>query len=370
MKSKRTTKLFIIFLTLLFSIQFLGCDLFRPTGLNLQEVQDAATAAEVLSFQFDFSRLNVPGLSAPGYEMLWEPDDTSIDEQYRRHTYLTEYKAGTDGYYLVYLNIDLFAEYEEFLVGHQEQWAGNGNLSYYHFTAYDDLLTVDGKYLYCHQQRATEPEQNARVYKANKLQDVPYEMDGYRLVFCAQAKEVEIKQDLTTGQDVNVVKNTYNRVPVAFESERHAPTVYEFIGDERDRQKDANQWYAFAGTLVERFYIDYPERPALYLPIRGGTHIGDTRALYVYEENGVKKVLMPKLEVCDDVEIDLLAGVPTCGNVHFWYDHEDMYAANRTVFADAFERLYEGEVPYPAKSGYKMGVYDFADVCELIKEGV
>ena len=339
------TALLTFLIVILSTWSFLGCG-----GANLPGVvEDGRIVDQILDFTFnDFVR--TPGQPEGGYS------DLLTDAHTDRATYLTEYGAPDEGYYLVYLKRSLIDQYEAFLLEHEQAYANN--VYDYHFSAHDQYEIIDGKYLYCHQHQATSVKEGVKVCFARDIADIPYKLDAeYQLVFCAQTKPAVIKANLSNGQQLDRPITLYKKTVISFDEENGRARAYEFGYTEGEKQTRDNRWFEFEGLIIEEFSVECEGMDYAPISHRGNTHYEIAKQALVVEKNDAYYVALPRYLKNNGDPIDLLDA--TSGLT----GSADIFGTEKARLAQAFDCVFEEDVPaFLADSRYEFGLYK----CSLI----
>ncbi len=305
--------------------------------------------------------LHVPG-SQFSYKYIWDGYDLEnkfgpcISEEYRLFTYLTEYKESDKEYYLVYLDSKSIVDYTSWLKKYESDMEGN-HLNY-HFSPYDEQNIIDGKYLYSH-QKLNKENNNLKVFSTTNINDIPFQIDEYQLVLCAQRKEAIIKKNLSTNKDINKTIFFYNRYELFFEETTKTPEYYLFTDYEKVNQNKLANMFSYVGEMVEAYPTTYEKLEYSSFPILGFKNCSYHLTVRVEKviENNKEYLLLPRYNIYGGEHIDLLED-----NDDLFFYEEDVYREYKKIFKEALFR--ETEI---ADSIYQMALYDYEAILKVIK---
>jgi len=358
--------LFLCVIALIFGIS--ACDTIPDEQLDSSEIvgnYDEETKRifnELLNYDLIYQ--NIAFDTHLSHSFLWDGYDPenmfgpTLDEENRFYTFLTEYGAQSDEYYLLYLKSDVVMSYESKLQEYENKYSEEHN---YHFTSYNEHNVIDGKYLYCHQSLSEDVTENVILLKANSLSEISYKYNDYQLVFCAKSRSATIKENLSTSEKINKPLTLYLRTPIVFEYEDLPPIKYEFEGIEGSYQRGEEQFFNFTGELIEAYGLWYSEMTFSNYPSRGFKNywLNNPMTAEVIKEGENKYLALPRYTEND--KRDLLDS-----NTQFKWNEEDVFKGYKQDFLKAFVKEYNGSLLDPR--GYYYALYDYDAVVEIIRK--
>lgn len=331
---------------------------------NLKEMTDSDVKEALFHFQFDYG-LVYPD-SELSYKYLWDGYDLenkfgpSIPEESRLYTYLTEYLERDSSYYLIYLRNNWIEENEQWMSDFEEK--RSGDMYNYHFSEYDDFSIIDGKYYYCYQrlEENDDEDENIRYYTAETLDDIRYEIDGYRLVFCAERKQAVLKENVSSQKAIGKTMSFYNRVALMFEDVNEIPQEYLFENYEKINQNTVKELFDYVGERMEAYPSLYESMEYGSYPILGlqGSVFQKTVRSDVVKEGDQTYFLLPRYRIVGADQLDLLSDETDL------YYYEDVFREYKEAFSDAWVK----ETDLQAHS-YRYALYDYDKVVEIIQKG-
>ena len=359
MKTKRTAKLFLIFLVIIFSTQFAGCGIFLLPSVAPQEVTDPTIREQVLDFDFAMTKKKLFGDMATFF------DAEVFDEMPKTATvnaYLTEYFAPDNGFYLVYMPIEYVDDCIKFLDDNLWQIRVESSNSY-RFTENSEERVVDGKYLFAYLRMGGDTSL-LKVCKANSLMQLAYHFgDGYQLVHCSKTKRAVIRENVNTQETLNKEITVYARHTIRFYQEVFTPFIYGeylgWIGMEND--------YNFEGMLLTLYPNEYETMDFTCLKVEGWRerHWQTYCDIDVIIENGQMVCVLPNGR--EGFNGDFFTGDKDALNNKY-----NVFGSRADLFEAAYIRpLTDNEGRsysyWDGGPGYTFGLYDYYKVCEIIR---
>ena len=171
----------ITLLTLLFIIliglSFVGCG--NPT-VPPEELSDTTVLTELLEYDFTYT---FSDKSRHPYRYLWDHEAATAADP-TNCTYLTEYGAMEQEYYLVYMKRNLIPECKTFLDNAYADFRDDGWYSFdWNFTDSAEERIIDGKYFYAFQNIGENVDENLILCYTLDVKTAPlYYKDDYQLV--------------------------------------------------------------------------------------------------------------------------------------------------------------------------------------------
>ncbi len=362
-------KTFLVLGLLVFgSSAIVGCTT-EKSSQNLKEMTDSDVKEALFHFRFNYGFIYPD--SDLSYKYLWDGYDLEnkfgprIPEEDRLYTYLTEYLERDAPYYLIYLKKGWIEENEQWLIDFEEN--RSEDIYNYHFSAYDDFSIIDGKYYYCYQrlEENKNEDENIRYYTAEKLGDICYEIDDYRLVFCAESKQAVIKENVSLQKTIGQTISLYKRVELIFEDENETPKEYLFENYEKVNQNTVKELFDYVGERIEAYPSIYEDTIYGSYPVLGmeGSMLQETVRSDVVKEGDQKYFLLPRYVVTDTDKLDLLSDETDL------FFEEDVFREYKEAFSDALvkESDFQAQSSYIYHS-YIYALYDYDKVVEIIQK--
>ena len=347
----------ITFLSLILSaVLFAGCSGYNDTELTsdgCQTITDERIIGELSDFKFEYA-FDVPGAEYP-YRYLIDGNVQSEEKNEQRtlFTYLTEHGDDDGYYYLAYMKTDDIKKYSDELTSYEKQNEENHE---YHFTKHDEVNVIDGKYLFAY-ERLKLPDVTLKYLKTDDIKNVKYKISDYTLVFCAQRKTITVKQNVTTGNNVNNTITLYKRTELVFEDENASPLPYVFDTNEKTNQARINELFSYRGEMLEAYYKTCETVETEYYPI---FRIRTVRAKITVKD-GVKYVSLPRYKSNGDEKTDLLTGDESQD------PYENVYGAHKNQFLDAVIEVSDTEESSYTFGKYYFALYDYDNVTSILK---
>ena len=367
MKTKRRTKLFIIFLTLIFSIQFFGCDFimtFLPT-LQPEELVDAQRLTDILSFNL------APTLqaSSPDGDNYSEIVQTTLgvdlsnqsESGTESYTYLVEYGEQESGYILIYILKDLVPVCIDELENYARTAFGQSQGK--HFSAPANACLIDGKYLFAFSRTGLGASECIKMAWAQDARHASFYLgEDYQLVLALKARTERVVKNLSLGTCLNVDRTVYTRVPLWFSDVGKTPRVYDYKGDWVTSNPDSYEYEGLRQAIMdeEHEYIGQRIRYQESTVEQGepryqtGTY-GVGKVFDIVEENGSQYVALPDRRILSGMGISILGqDIPT---------EYDLYEEHKELFAQA----WVGALPNTTwNAHWGLGLFDFEAICSII----
>ena len=368
MKAKRTTKLFIIFLTLIFSIQFWGCNPavpevpFQQTSQPV-ELDNPEKLAEILTYDFE-CKVYATQKSDRDFLYLWnieKTNDLPTDKNY--YSYMIEYGEQNSDFYLVYLKSERIAECRQYLEEYYNARVDEKNFknNYYFTPQHDNEAVVDGKYLFAFVNLGGKAE-DLKLCKASDITQAALHLaDGWQLVFCVKERSALLMENMSTGKLINKDMTVYASLALEYND---AGQVRD-LQDKNNVQQYVDTCFDRSATLVQLYPEKIEEMTVLCHPQDGWT--GEEAWLVrvyisVVEKDGIKYFALPKYhQYGGKGKFDLFGD----------FDGDDViFGTKETEFYDAYVRMPEEGEFSGVPLGYYLylfGLYDYDKVCELLR---
>ena len=367
----------ITLLTLLFiilsSLSFVGCGEI-PTPPP--EVEDEGILDELLKFRFNYEFSSFHTYTSIRYRGLWK----NTFENHPTDVFLTEYGEEEDGYYLLYMKTDKFAEYMPWIGYYHSahKLSPRSEHDQFYFSTPNEHGIIDGKYLCAYQMDGNGEKDIFKVCKADTIDDITlFHGQDYKLILCAKAKRITIKENLSTHEVINRPITLYRREVLQFNggffpeeyeyNRRWSPWYWDFMDE---------KYFEYEGLLLETGLRGYQEMTSTSMPYRGYRDDSPSlvRFVYdamVYEEDGNRYVAMHryyrgKNHLGESIETDYLLD-----DLGFADRYEDYYNGYTDQILGAFVKEYEGEVPKAFLGTHKsegnvFGLFDYDAIRALI----
>ncbi len=306
-------------------------------------VTDEEIKSCVLNYPMQYERN--PGTEI-SYNHMWDGTDTknkygpNYDESNRLYTYLIEYGETVDDYYFVYVNNSCFSTLSE--------WANEyvtKDRKSYDCEFSEETNVIDGKYLL----GAKKSNMDDFIVTHSDKFDQKYQINGYRMAMCLQAKTLTISQNASTKTTLNKKVKMYRRMIL-----KHDETANTFTKIDEISYQDGwvNSSFSYAGKKLETYPKTFEDLSRIYAPLHGfDDEIICEPATAKITDKGV---LLPRIANGYDLldkEIELPITV------------EDVYQDHRDEFLNAFiEYAEEYSTNY-----YQYAYFDTQKVLGILK---
>ena len=358
---KRITRLIFTVLAVMMCLSFAACDLSTLFPPVIKEITDSQIVADITKFNFNYYPFEVvPGMDPPpigdDYDKTWGAyydDYVGVRDEY---VYLVEYGQVQDGYYLVYLDKSLIHAYKQYYEENQAPAHVYGN-----FLSRNENF-IDGKYLFAHQNIANGTLDDVKVVWVADLKDAAFTYkEDYQLVFCAQAKEVVVKENLSQKTQINNSLILYARRTLGAVEGDYQPVECELPNLSYVAKHSVEYWFAHEGVLIESLKHTCETDTAGYLPRRTKPILANYTDYWIVAElNGQHVVVIQRYNITDKGTIDWLDVNESTGR----------YGDEATAFADAFIRMAQSDEfvgPCGPAVATMFGVFDYDKIVSIIR---
>ena len=344
-------KVLVLLLSLL-AVSLTACSNSDTNYKGYEEIKDANLISDLANYDLKYE-LVVPGNSMT-YNYLWDgyaSADVNKSLEVRYYTYLTEYKACDEKYYLLYLKTNALPKYEDEGLNYEDMRSHDPYN--YHFSSYASEEIIDGKYLNAFKLASDKDYSELKMYVVDDISNIKFKVDDYQLIFAAKKKDATIKENVSLAKAINKDITLYVKYDLIFNDFNVSPSYYTFKTSEADNQKKLNEAFAVTGEVLEAFPIEYEDKTCVYVPNFGLNIYKNFHRLEVLEEDGSKYLLLPRYEVNDNKDLLSLD--------YEAFLNEDIYGNYKELFKDSFVKA-TSEV----SNGYIMGLYDYDKVSSII----
>lgn len=315
-------------------------------------VDDPETKEAVYATQLEYE-LKVPG-SEISYNVLWTGYDLQnkfgpkIPYELRFFTYLTYYSYTINDFYFLYLPKTVIDNSNQWLIDYEN--SKENDLNNYHFVSNTNVL--DGKLLLYAQKNNID---DYLLYRASDYSSVPFSIDDYQLAICLQAKELIIKENVSTGRAINKNLTVFRRYELSYDESSNRLDRYIFDNLEKFNVNYVDRLFSYQGNRIEAYPSSFEMMKYCYCPIMGLAGTGHDKTIRADLLND-KTIILPRYVYSSGESVDLLDD-----NFDLLLE-EDVYREFKSLFLKAYIKDYDYE-----SGNYKYALFDYLKVDKIIK---
>ena len=321
--------------------------------LPTSNVEDEQIINYIFNCSLDYS-LSVPGAEI-SYNVLWTGYDlennfgTKISPESRFYTYLTNYEANQDSFYLLYLKKSDIEQSNEWLINYKNN--KENDYRNYHFC--DNEMVIDGKYLLYAQKNNVK---TFSVYQTSNPLNMPFTFENWQLAMCLQSKSIEIEENVSLKKNINKTLTVFRRYELVFDEFSHKMEQYSFDSQEKYNVNIVDNIFSYQGKRIETYPENFESMSYCYCPIMGMVGLGgliNTKRADLLEN----RIILPRYYMSNgETPIDLLSSSSDFSFI------EDVFRNFKNLFLDAYVKDcdYEGGL-------YKYGLFSYDKVEQIIK---
>lgn len=319
-------------------------------------VEGAETKEEVFNTKLEYE-LKVPD-SEISYNVLWTGYDLEnkfgpkISSEFRFFTYLTYYSKTINDYYFLYLPKTVIDGSNQWLMDYEK--SKENDLNNYHFVSNKNVL--DGKYLLYAQKNNIN---DYLVYRASDFSSVPFLIDNYQLAICLQAKELIIKENVSTGHKINKSLTAFRRFELFYDESSEELDRYYFDTLEKFNINYVDNIFNYQGNRIEAYPSSVETMAYFYCPIMGLEESGFYKTIRA-DLLDDKNIILPRYVKSVTVEGEYDDLLNSNSNLFFV---EDVYREFKSLFLDAYINDFDH-----SDSQYRYALFDYVKVNEIIKK--